>query len=83
MPISVRLDEETESLLLETAEILNTTKSEILKASIRDFCGRTLKAKRGNPYSLLADLIGKEFSGQGNLAIDSEKILREAFRREK
>jgi len=44
MPISVRLDEETESL---------------------------------------ADLIGKEFSGQGNLAIDSEKILREAFRREK
>lgn len=83
MPISVRLDEETESLLLETAEILNTTKSEILKASIRDFCGRTLKAKRGNPYRLIADLIGKEFSGQGNLALDSEKILREAFRRGK
>jgi hypothetical protein len=81
MPISVRLDKETESLLLETAEILNTTKSEILKASILDFCGRTLKAKKKNPYCLIADLIGKEFSGQGNLAIDSKKILREAFRR--
>jgi hypothetical protein len=81
MPISVRLDEETEALLLKTAAALNTTKTVILKSSIRDFCKRTLEEKAKKPYALIADLVGKEFSGQGNLAIDSEKILRRAFRR--
>ena len=83
MPTSVRLDQETEALLMKTAEALNTTKTEILKVSIRDFCEKTLAEKRKDPYNLIADLIGKEYSGQGNLAIDHEKILREAFRRKK
>lgn len=83
MPTSVRLDDETELLLVKTAEALNTTKTEVLKVSIRDFCKRTLAEKGKAPYSLIADLIGKESSGQGNLAIDHEKILREAFRRKR
>jgi len=37
MPISVRLDEETEALLLKTAKALNTTKTAVVKASILDF----------------------------------------------
>jgi len=81
MPTSVRLDEETEALLMKTAEALNTTKTEVLKVSIRNFCKKTLAEKGKDPFSLIADLIGKEYSGQGNLAIDHEKILREAFRR--
>jgi hypothetical protein len=83
MPTSVRLDEKTEQLLLKTAKALNTTKTDVLKTSIRDFCKKTLQEKSRNPYSLIADLIGKESSGKGNLAIDSEEILRKAFRRKK
>lgn len=83
MSASVRLDRETELLLVRTAEALNTTKSEVLKVSIRDFCKRTLAEKGGTPYSLIGDLIGKVRSGKGNLAIDHEKILRKAFRRKK
>ena len=83
MPISVRLDDETEALLMKTAEALNTTKTEVLKVSIKDFCKRTLSEKGKDPYSLAADLIGKEYSGEGNLAIDHEKILRKAFRKGK
>lgn len=79
MPTSVRLDEETEDILFKTAAVLNTTKSEILKASIREFCQRTLEKKAKKPYDLIGDLIGEEFSGKGNLAIDGEKILRRAF----
>ena len=41
MPLSVRLDNETETLLNKTAKALNTTKSAILKASIRNFCNNT------------------------------------------
>lgn len=83
MPLSVRLDNETETLLIKTAKALDTTKSEILKASIRDFCKKTLQEIKKKPYDLIFDLIGKEFSGQGNLAINSEEILRSAFERKR
>ena len=81
MPFSVRLDDETEALLNKTAKALDTTKSEILKASIHDFCEKTLQEKGKKPYDLISDLIGREFSGKGNLAISSEEILRNAFRK--
>ena len=81
MPFSVRLDEETAALLNKTARALNTTKSEILKASIHDFCNKTLAQKKKKPYDLISDLIGRETSGKGGLAINSEKILRKAFKR--
>ncbi len=79
MPISVRLDEETEALLNKTVKTLGTTKSRILKASIRDYCHKTLQEKRKRPYDLISDLIGKEHSGDGDLAINAEEILRKRF----
>ena len=81
MPLSVRLDDETEALLNKTAKALDTTKSEILKASVRDYCKKTLEEKGKRPYDLISDLIGQESSGKGNLSIDSEKILRKAYKR--
>ena len=50
MPISVRLDDETEALLNKTAKALDTTKSEILKASVQDYCKKTLREKMKKPY---------------------------------
>ena len=79
MTFSVRLDHETETLLNKTAKALATTRSEILKASIHDFCEKTLRKKAERPYDLISDLIGQESSGKGDLAINSEKILRAAF----
>lgn len=81
MPVSVRLDEETEALLNKTAKTLRTTKSKVLKASVQEFCLKTLKEKRKRPYDLISDLIGKEYSGEGNLAIHAEEILRKRFSR--
>ena len=83
MPISVRLDQETEDLLQKTARALRTTKTEILKASILSYCEKILHENRRRPYDLIVDLVGTEYSGKGNLALDSEKILRKAFRRNK
>jgi len=83
MPISVRLDQETEDLLQKTDRALRTTKTEILKASIRSYCEKTLHENSRRPYDLIVDLVCTEYSGKGNLAIDSEKILRKAFRRNK
>jgi hypothetical protein len=81
MPISVRLDDETEALLNKTAKALDTTKSEILKASVHGFCKKTLREKMKKPYDLISDLIGNAFSGKGDLSINSEEILRKALKR--
>ena len=83
MTISARLDKKTEEILFKTARTLGTTKTAILKASINEFCRKVLTEKSQRPYELIADLVGKEYSGKGNLAIDSEKIIRKAFQKER
>ena len=83
MSISARLDKKTEEILFKTARTLGTTKTAILKASINEFCRKALTEKTQRPYELIADLVGKEYSGKGNLAIDSEKIMRKAFQKER
>jgi hypothetical protein len=83
MAISARLDKKTEEILFKTARTLGTTKTAILKASINEFCRKALTEKTQRPYELIADLVGKEYSGEGNLAIDSEKIIRKAFQKKR
>jgi len=83
MPISVRLDKGLEAILEKTAKVLGTTRAEILRRSIREFCLRTLSEKKKRPYELIQDLVGKEASGLGDLSLRGEEILREYFRRKK
>jgi pantothenate kinase-related protein Tda10 len=79
MPLSVRLDKKTESLLEQTASTLKTSKAEVIKQSLSDYCARILTDRRKRPYDLIKDLIGKVGSGKGDLASRSEEILRERF----
>ena len=81
MPLSVRLDKKTESLLEQTASALKTTKAEVVKRSLSDYCVRVLTERRKRPYELIKDLLGKGGSGRGDLSAKSEEILRERFRR--
>ena len=83
MAISVRLDKETEAILEKTASMLRTTKSNVIKQSLRDYCQRVSEEKSQHPYQLIEDLLGGAGSGKGNLSIDGEKILRSAFRRKR
>ena len=81
MALSVRLDKKTESLLEQTASKLKTSKAEVIKRSLSDYCGRILTEKRKRPYELIKDLLDKRGSGRGDLSGRSEEILRERFRR--
>jgi predicted transcriptional regulator len=81
MPLSVRLDKKTESLLDQTASTLKTSKAEVIKQSLSDYCGRILTEKRKRPYELIKDLLDKGGSGRSDLSERSEEILRERFRR--
>jgi predicted transcriptional regulator len=81
MPLSVRLDKETESLLEQTASALKTSKTEVIKKSLSDYCARVLTERQKRPYDLIKDLLAKEGSGRGDLSTRSEEILRERFGR--
>jgi hypothetical protein len=81
MPLSVRLDKKTESLLEQTASTLKTSKAEVIKQSLSDYCARVLTERRKRPYELIKDLLDRGGSGKGDLSQRSEEILRERFRR--
>lgn len=83
MPISVRLDKKAESLLEEVTKILHTSKTDVIKRSLIDYCCRILEEKKSHPYELIKDLLGKEGSGRGDLSIRGEEILRQSFGRRK
>ena len=83
MAISVRLDKETESILEKTASALRTTKSNVVKRSLQDYCQRILEEKQKYPFQLLDGLLARAGSGKGDLSIKGEKILRSAFRRKR
>ena len=81
MPLSVRLDKKVESLLEQTASTLKTSKAEVIKQSLSDYCARILTEKRKRPYELIKDLLDRGGSGRTDLSARSEEILRERFRR--
>lgn len=82
MPFSIRLDKVTEELLEKAAKLSKTTKSEIIRRSIREVCAPIVKKSKLSPSDLVKDLIEKHpGSGRGDLASRSEEILREMFKR--
>jgi predicted transcriptional regulator len=83
MPVSVRLDKETEELLEKAARIMNLSKSKLMRDSIKEYCSRIVNQKKLTPYELAKDLIGKEGSGRGDLSTRGEEILRELFRKKR
>ncbi|MEW6267220.1 MAG: hypothetical protein AB1641_29455 [Thermodesulfobacteriota bacterium] len=81
MPLSVRLDKKTESLLAETSAALKTSKAEVIKKSLADYCARVLLERRKRPFDLIKDLLDKEGSGRKDLSTRGEEILRERLGR--
>ncbi|MBI4699202.1 MAG: hypothetical protein HY758_09960 [Nitrospirae bacterium] len=81
MPVSVRLDKETEELLERTSRFLKATKSNVVKESIKQYCKPFAEKKHQNLYEFIKERIDKlPGSGRGDLAIRHEEILREMLR---
>jgi len=81
MPVSVRLDEETEELLEKAARVMSKPRSRIMKESIKAYCLGILDQNEKTPYELARDLIGREGSGRGDLSVRGEEIFREMLRK--
>lgn len=80
MPVSVRLDIETEELLKKASRKLGTSKSAVVKQSIRQFCAPLAEVDKKNLSETIKALIKDHpGSGKGDFAIRSKEILREHF----
>jgi hypothetical protein len=77
MMLSVRLDEDLERLVRRTAQALDRTRSDVVKASLRDYCERVLRQREVTPFALVEDLLGRAGSGRGDLSTQGRKYLME------
>lgn len=75
--LSIRLDEELDGLLRRTAKALGRTRSDVVKASLRDYCMRALREREATPYVLAQDLLGRAGSGRGDLSTAGRKYVME------
>ncbi len=85
MPLSVRLDQKTESLVGRLARKRRQTKSEVIRDAIGVLAKQEEKgAAKKRPYDLVAHLIGCVDSGGANLSRNTgekfAKLLREKAR---
>ena len=75
--LSIRLEDELDLLLRRTAKAQGRTMSEVVKASLRDYCQRALREQAANPYALAEDLLGRAGSGRGDLSTKGRKYILE------
>ena len=75
MMLSIRLDEDLDKMVRRTAKALGRTKSDVVKASLREYCAHALRQAEASPYELAKDLIGRVGSGRGDLSTAGRKYL--------
>lgn len=78
MTLSIRLDPELEAELARAAAQTGLSKSELVKAGLREYLAR-LKPRK-TPYELGADLFGGTQAGPGDLAGRRKAYLAESLR---
>lgn len=79
MALSIRLTLETKTKLENMARVENKTKSEIIREALELYFKNFSEDK--TPFELGKEYFGKHGSGQGDLSINGEKILKEKIRR--
>lgn len=68
MPMSVRLDGETERLVSRLARERKRTKSEVVREAITTLARQQAEDKRSSPYETIAHLLGCADSGGARLS---------------
>ena len=76
--VSLRLSKQLEQWLARAARLAGVTKSEFVRQCIED--RKQSDESRPTAYELGKDLFGKYGSGRGDLARNSEQIVKEIIR---
>ena len=78
MALTIRLPKHLEQSLARAAKLAGTTKSEYVRRCLEKSLAEPMTLAEA--YELGKDLFGKYGSGRGDLARNSEQILREKLR---
>ena len=71
--ITLRLDQDLEQRINNTAKNLGVTKSELIRKSINEYLR---KLKQPNAWVIGEDLFGNYSSGQSNLSSDRKELVK-------
>ncbi len=75
--ITLRLDQNLEQAINNTAKNLGITKSELIRKSINEYLG---KLKQPTPWEAGEDLFGKYSSGLGDISTKRKDLIKDKIR---
>jgi hypothetical protein len=76
MPTSTRLDKDTEDILKKASEYLGTTKSKIVRESIREYCMKIVEERKKSPWEIYQTVYKAGGSGHGQRILMGREILK-------
>lgn len=83
MPVSVRLDQETDALVRRLSRNTRRSKSEVIRDAIRRLATEIPVTSPDTVYDQVADIIGVARGGRRRYAARSEEVLRALFARKR
>jgi len=81
MPVSVRLDRQTELLLRRISRTTGRSNSEVIRDAIRRLADEDSVKPAESVYEQIADVVGVARGGNRRYAARSEEVLRTLFAR--
>lgn len=81
MPVSVRLDQETEALVRRISKSTGRSKSEVIRDALRRLATDIPPSSPDTVYDQIADIVGIARGGGRQYAARSEEVLRALFAR--
>lgn len=79
MPVSIRLDKESEVILEKAANSLHTTKSEAIRNAIKNYYLKIIEERQKTPWEIYESIHTYGGSGHGKRVIKSKEILKTAL----
>jgi hypothetical protein len=76
MPVSIRLDKESEEMLRKMADSLHMTKSDAVRNAIKDYGAKILEEKKKTPWVIYQTIHSPGGSGHGKRIHESKETLR-------
>lgn len=77
MPISTRMDKETEDVMKRAAECLNLTRSEIVRKSVKEYCMKIIEERQNTPWETYQAIHTSGGSGHGKRVLRRKEILKD------
>ncbi|MBI4689968.1 MAG: CopG family transcriptional regulator [Nitrospirae bacterium] len=76
MPVSIRLDKESEDILKKAATGLHTTKSAAIRDAIKNYYLKILEEQQKTPWEIYESIHTYGGSGHGKRVLEGKKILK-------